>query len=160
MPRFLKCCFKSLIQDSRPGLIVFNIFFFTMFIFIDLFFITAALAKLQQERIEQRIKEEEQRKKDEEERLIREREERQQREEEQRRREQEAAEELSRMITDGENPDQTQIPSMGEEAEIETEEVPLSLEAEEVDCQVTSTETVRIFFKFQHFKKCLGIADT
>ena len=140
---------KSYLEVENGKLVSLNQdfnFFFFIHANLNSFFYVAALAKLQQERIEQRIKEEEQRKKDEEERIQREKEERQQREEEQRRREQEAAEELSRMISGEDNPDQTQIPSMGEEAEIETEEVPLSLETEQVECQVTSTETVSILF--------------
>ncbi|KAL0272292.1 UNVERIFIED_CONTAM: hypothetical protein PYX00_005328 [Menopon gallinae] len=103
----------------------------------------AALAKLQQERIEQRQKEEEERRKAEEERLLKEQAEKEQKEfeekQEQLRREMEAAEELNRILAEGERTDQSEIPILAGEAEIETEEVPLSLDNEQVECEIATS---------------------
>lgn len=101
------------------------------------------MSKLQQERIEQRQKEEDEKRKAEEEKQLKEATERQNREfeekQEQIRRELEAAEELNRILAEGERTNQNEIPSLATEAEIETEEVPLSLESEQVDYEVSST---------------------
>lgn len=93
------------------------------------FLFLAALAKLQQERIEQREKEEEQRRKEEEEKQLKEATGRQNRDFE----DLEAADEMSRMLAEGERANQNDIPTLAGEAEIETEEVPLNLESEQVE---------------------------
>lgn len=100
------------------------------------------MAKLQQERKEQRQKEEERKKKMEEEKQIKEANEKQHREFEEKqekiRRELEAAEEMNRILAESERTDQNEIPTLAGEAEIETEEVPLGLESEQVEFDVTT----------------------